>query len=78
MTQLSTMVARDGKSGSQQGRIAANVATLEGSAILRIAGEIRQRIASGDRVCNLTVGDFPGEWSIRKVRAAGSVAEPTS
>jgi aspartate aminotransferase len=42
----------------QLGRISTPVGTLEGSAILRIAGEIRQRIAAGDRVCNLTVGDF--------------------
>ena len=40
------------------GRISAPVGTLEGSAILKIAGEIRERIAAGERVCNLTVGDF--------------------
>ena len=40
------------------GRVSTPVGTLEGSAILRIAGEIRQRIAAGERVCNLTVGDF--------------------
>ncbi|MCC6929985.1 MAG: aminotransferase class I/II-fold pyridoxal phosphate-dependent enzyme [Gemmatimonadaceae bacterium] len=34
------------------------VGTLEGSAILKIAGEIRQRVAAGEKVCNLTVGDF--------------------
>jgi aspartate aminotransferase len=31
---------------------------LVGSEILRIAGEIRERIAAGKPVCNLTVGDF--------------------
>ncbi|MBC7898178.1 MAG: aminotransferase class I/II-fold pyridoxal phosphate-dependent enzyme [Cytophagaceae bacterium] len=40
------------------GRISTPVATLEGSAILKVAGEIRQRIAAGEKVCNLTVGDF--------------------
>ncbi len=40
------------------GRISTPVGTLEGSAILKIAGEIRERIAAGERVCNLTVGDF--------------------
>jgi len=40
------------------GRISTPVGTLEGSAILKIAGEIRQRVATGERVCNLTVGDF--------------------
>jgi aspartate aminotransferase len=42
----------------EPGRISTPVGTLEGSAILRIAGEIRQRIATGEQVCNLTVGDF--------------------
>jgi aspartate aminotransferase len=41
-----------------RGRISTPVGTLEGSAILRVAGEIRQRIAGGEKVCNLTVGDF--------------------
>ena len=41
-----------------RGRISTPVGTLEGSAILKIAGEIRQRIAGGEKVCNLTVGDF--------------------
>jgi aspartate aminotransferase len=40
------------------GRISTPVGTLEGSAILKIAGEIRQRVAAGEKVCNLTVGDF--------------------
>ncbi len=40
------------------GRISTPVGTLEGSAILKIAGEIRERIGAGEKVCNLTVGDF--------------------
>jgi aspartate aminotransferase len=39
-------------------RISRPVGTLEGSAILQVAHEIRQRVAAGERVCNLTVGDF--------------------
>jgi aspartate aminotransferase len=39
-------------------RAAPAAASLQGSEILRIAAEIRSRIASGERVCNLTVGDF--------------------
>lgn len=31
---------------------------MQGSEILRIAAEIRARIAAGERICNLTVGDF--------------------
>jgi len=40
------------------GRVSNSVGTLEGSAILKIAGEIRARVAAGEKVCNLTVGDF--------------------
>ncbi|HEV8365176.1 MAG TPA: aminotransferase class I/II-fold pyridoxal phosphate-dependent enzyme [Gemmatimonadaceae bacterium] len=32
--------------------------TMRGSEILRIAAEIRERIGAGERICNLTVGDF--------------------
>ncbi|MGQ0540065.1 MAG: pyridoxal phosphate-dependent aminotransferase [Gemmatimonadaceae bacterium] len=31
---------------------------MQGSQILRIAAEIRTRIAAGEQICNLTVGDF--------------------
>ncbi len=31
---------------------------MQGSEILRIAAEIRGRIAAGEQICNLTVGDF--------------------
>lgn len=40
------------------GRVSTPVGTLEGSAILKVAAEIRQRVASGEKICNLTVGDF--------------------
>lgn len=35
-----------------------NVRGLVGSEILKIAANIRRRLAKGERVCNLTVGDF--------------------
>ncbi|MGQ0765235.1 MAG: pyridoxal phosphate-dependent aminotransferase [Gemmatimonadota bacterium] len=44
--------------GGLEGRISKPVGTLEGSAILRIAAEVRERQAAGEEVCNLTVGDF--------------------
>lgn len=43
---------------ARKGRVSTPVGTLEGSAILKVAGEIRQRISAGEKVCNLTVGDF--------------------
>ncbi len=54
MTDVTALVRGRGTPG----RISTPVGTLEGSAILKIAGEIRQRIAAGEKVCNLTVGDF--------------------
>jgi len=38
---------------------------LIGSPILKIAGEVRELIAKGEQVCNLTVGDFaPSEFPV--------------
>lgn len=38
---------------------------LQGSSILRIAAEIRDRVAQGQQVCNLTIGDFgPREFPL--------------
>src|SRR5690242_20305782 len=38
---------------------------LIGSPILKIAGEVREMIARGDSICNLTVGDFaPSEFRV--------------
>lgn len=39
-------------------RAAPRAGSLKGSEILRIAAEIRARLAAGERICNLTVGDF--------------------
>jgi len=46
-------------------RISAMSDGMSGSEILRIAGEIRTMTEAGQRVCNLTVGDFsPSEFRI--------------
>ena len=46
-------------------RISAMSDGMSGSEILRIAGEIRAMTEAGQRVCNLTVGDFsPSEFRI--------------
>ncbi|HEV7507968.1 MAG TPA: aminotransferase class I/II-fold pyridoxal phosphate-dependent enzyme [Thermoanaerobaculia bacterium] len=39
-------------------RVSTMASGLIGSEILRIAGEIRELVASGREICNLTVGDF--------------------
>ncbi len=55
-------------------RLSTPVGTLQGSAILRIAAEIRERIAAGEAVCNLTVGDFdPRQFRIPKELEDGIV-----
>lgn len=49
-------------------RAAPQAGSLKGSEILRIATEIRARIAAGERICNLTVGDFdPRQFRIPKL-----------
>ena len=46
-------------------RVSAMSEGMSGSEILRIAGEIRAMTEAGQRVCNLTVGDFsPAEFRI--------------
>jgi len=55
-------------------RAAPQAASLKGSEILRIATEIRARIAAGEQVCNLTVGDFnPGQFRVPKALEDGTV-----
>ena len=47
---------------------APRAASLRGSEILRIATEIRGRLAAGEQICNLTVGDFdPRQFRIPQV-----------
>ncbi len=47
-----------GESTGPVARTSALARAMQGSEILRIAAEIRARIAAGERICNLTVGDF--------------------
>lgn len=56
-------------------RAAPQAASLKGSEILRIATEIRSRLAAGEQICNLTVGDFdPRQFRVPKVLEDGTVA----
>ena len=49
-------------------------ATLVGSEILKIAADVRALVASGQSVCNLTVGDFaPSEFRIPSALEHGIV-----
>jgi aspartate aminotransferase len=54
------------------GRLSPVADSLKGSEILRIAGEIRAMSAAGERLCNLTVGDFdPKQFPIPKLLEEG-------
>lgn len=54
--------------GSPPFRAAPQAGSLKGSEILRIASEIRARVATGERICNLTVGDFdPRQFRVPKM-----------
>jgi aspartate aminotransferase len=56
-------------------RISGMAASLTGSEILRIAGEIRSLVAAGQTVCDLTVGDFsPRQFPIPAALKDGIVA----
>lgn len=51
---------------------------LLGSPILKIAGEVRELIAKGERVCNLTVGDFaPSEFPVPELLSRELIAAVT-
>lgn len=55
-------------------RAAPLAGSLKGSEILRIAAEIRARLAAGERICNLTVGDFdPRQFPVPKLLEEGTV-----
>lgn len=48
-------------------------ASLQGSSILAIAGQVRQLIAEGKQVCNLTIGDFdPKQYPLPPVLLQGT------
>ncbi|HUF31488.1 MAG TPA: pyridoxal phosphate-dependent aminotransferase [Gemmatimonadaceae bacterium] len=52
-----------GTADAPRSRIGSMASELQGSSILRIAGQVRALIAKGDPVVNLTVGDFnPAEF----------------
>lgn len=49
--------------------------SLTGSAILKIAAEIRALQAAGREICNLTVGDFsPAQFAVPSLLASGTAA----
>ena len=55
-------------------RAAPLAGSLKGSEILRIATEIRARLAAGERICNLTVGDFdPRQFRVPKLLEEGTI-----
>jgi aspartate aminotransferase len=55
-------------------RAAPQAGSLKGSEILRIATEIRARVAAGERICNLTVGDFdPRQFRVPKLLEDGTI-----
>ena len=55
-------------------RAAPLAGSLKGSEILRIATEIRARLAAGERICNLTVGDFdPRYFRVPKLLEDGTI-----
>jgi aspartate aminotransferase len=55
-------------------RAAPLAGSLKGSEILRIATEIRARLAAGEKICNLTVGDFdPRQFRVPKLLEEGTI-----
>src|SRR5688572_6646295 len=55
-------------------RAAPQAGSLKGSEILRIATEIRAKLAAGEKICNLTVGDFdPRQFRIPKLLEEATV-----
>ena len=64
---LSVAASADSASGPPF-RAAQRAGSLKGSEILRIATEIRAKLAAGEKICNLTVGDFdPRQFRIPKL-----------
>ena len=63
---IAALAADPGRTRSP--RVSGMAAGLIGSEILRIAGEIRALVAAGQRICDLTVGDFdPRQFPIPDV-----------
>jgi aspartate aminotransferase len=80
MTAKTSSKAKSSKSGGSRDKAVSRAAVADGggvrkgtiltegligSPILKIAGEVREMIARGEQVCNLTVGDFaPSEFPV--------------
>ena len=61
-------------SGPSSARVSRVAATLVGSEILKIAADVRALAATGQQLCNLTVGDFaPSEFRIPSALERGIV-----
>src|SRR5262245_59215369 len=61
-----------GPPGPKAGRVSTMAERLVGSEILRISGEIRALAAAGQRICDLTVGDFdPRHFPVPQVLSEG-------
>jgi len=70
---IAVATTADGSSGPPF-RAAPQAGSLKGSEILRIAAEIRARVAAGERICNLTVGDFdPKQFRVPKLLEDGTI-----
>jgi aspartate aminotransferase len=76
-----------GPAGLVDASLSESAHSLIGSEILKIASEIRARVAAGDAVCNLTVGDFNPKYfpipavlmeEIHQAFAAGETNYPPS
>ena len=76
MPQSTSSVAIDttAQAGGPPFRAAPQAGSLKGSEILRIGAEIRARLAAGERICNLTVGDFdPRQFRVPKLLEEGTI-----
>lgn len=75
MTDVRTVTPAAPEAVSLPFRAAPVSGSLKGSEILRIAAEIRSRAAGGERVCNLTVGDFdPRQFRVPAVLEEETIA----
>ena len=72
-TRTITDVSRIAIEPAARSDVAPVAGSLRGSEILRISAEIRTRAARGERICNLTVGDFdPRYFRIPQVLEEGT------
>src|SRR5262245_58370954 len=65
---------RSALSGARAARVSGMAQELVGSEILAIAADIRARKSAGEKICNLTVGDFdPAQFPIPDELRSGIV-----